>query len=379
MQVSDLVKEKERQQQEYYYRKYHNVFDYIIEFMKTQDVYVYGGTAIDEYMPLGSKIYDMYELPDIDVFSKDPVRIADQLVQYLGKKGLVASKKNAFHAGTLTVFCEGHKVCDISYITPEYARRLGTSYRGKMGIKLVSMDFLRFTLHCMLATSSPQRWEKVVRRLKLVYEVFPLHKPVWRKHLDRSSDVTAVNEAIHIFTENNNTILLGTPIIGMMVDKVINSIKTVPYNIVIVTGNIIDYAKTIVSSMPEATLTIDNDYSEALDILIQPKHVGIRYKDTTVAIIFKASKKCFSYNKVQGRNVGTIHTMLMFYYSMFLSTDPKFVHMRPALKCIIDALSVVCKSTFTQLPTKNKKLFNQLSLKCNGYEMGLATLRRIQA
>lgn len=382
MQVSAIVKEKAQQQEQYYHEKYYSIFEAAIEYLKKQDVYMYGGTALDQYMPAKYKIYDKYQLPDIDVFSTNPVRLSNGLVAILSKSGLKSSKQEAFHNGTISVFCEGLKVADVSHMSQEYLRRFSSSsgLRGDMGIKLISMDFIRFTLHAMLATSSSQRWEKVVKRLESVYTVFPLMKPDWAKHTvrvtDYARDVMAVNEAIHVLTEGSkdqNTILLGTPIVAMMVGKVINAIHNVPYNILIVSGSVSAYANTIVKSFPEAHLTVEK-CDDAPDYLFQPPHVAIRYGNVIVALIFQASSKCFSYNDVQGRNVGTIHTMLMFYFSMYLSIDPHFVRMRPSLLCIINALSAVCKQTISNKPSKT--LLNHLSLKCMGYEEGLATLRR---
>lgn len=382
MQVSAIAAEKARQQEQYYHEKYSHIYDIVVGYLKTQDVYMYGGSALDQYMPAKHKIYSMYQLPDVDVFSSDPDKIAAGLIEVLHRNGLMASKQSAYHQGTLTVFCKGLKVVDISYMPIEYSQRLAVSKRGALGIKLVSMEFIRFTLHTMLATSSPQRWEKVMTRLAAVYKVFPNTKPVWSKYVVRMSDyardIMAVNEAIHVFTETSPTrpILLGTPVISMMVDRAINSIHLVPYNVLIVPGNIVAYARSVMKSIPGAAIMTMEQHDAPPDFLMQPPYVTIRYGNVVVAIIFQASLKCFAYNEVKGRNVGTIHTMLMFYYSMFLSIDETFIPMRPAVECIIHALSAVCKRTMTHPPTKNKKLLNQLSVKCMGYEEGIVTMRR---
>ena len=62
-----LLKEEEIKNKNY--DKYKYIFDEAINILKNMKVLLYGGTAINEFLPLNLKIYDEHTLPDIDIFS----------------------------------------------------------------------------------------------------------------------------------------------------------------------------------------------------------------------------------------------------------------------------------------------------------------------
>ena len=377
MKLDKITKDKKLQLEKDNYYKYVDIFQTVIDYIRRQkNVLLYGGTAINEYMPPDLKIYGPYVLPDIDVFSLTPNKLADEVVVHLSKKGYTSSTYygRALHQGTYTVYTSGLKVLDVSYASPEIMRSIrygGT--KGTLGIKCVSPLFIQFTLHRMLAGISVDRWEKVQHRLNAFYKVFPPRTAVIRK--PDVTDTMDVNLDIHYYTEGTaNTVLLGTPIVNFMLhggthahlDKHLG----IPYNIVIVQGSCDAYARAMVNTIRDQCRV--SEVYPGNETITQPRHVVVSHKNKPVAIIFEDSiGACLNYNEYKGLRVGTIHTVLAVYLGMLLNPVLHFTKLKPELAAVINELVDVFLHTNSRL-----KILRPLSLTCQGEEAGIATLRR---
>ena len=380
MNLDKIVKEKQMYDDIEYHNKYIGVFQTAIDYVKHQDVLMYGGLAVNEYMPMKYKIYDANVLPDVDVFCMDPERLAKNVVEYLKNKGYnqATSYARALHTGTYAVYSSGHKVLDISLISPEDMRSLkrGGS-KGMLGIPCVSPLFLRLTFHVLLATSSVERWAKMHERMLSFYKVFPPENAkLGDITMKLPTDKAVINDSIHYYLEKrseaDDTVLIGTPIVNLMIEKDIDEFKNLPFSIALVQDNCKTYAETMVTALADTVpgLRISEVHPNN-ELIFLPEHVIVSQGSKTVAIIFQADLKCFNYIKYKGVCVGTIHTVLMLYLAMTLSSESCFVKMKPTIKVIADAL------TDMLLHSKSRsKVMKPLSLSCMGVKTGIATLRR---
>jgi hypothetical protein len=384
MRLEKITKEKQHQLEKDYYDKYADIYDAVVKYIGTQNVLLYGGTALNEYLSADLKIYGEYVLPDIDVLCLSPKTLADKVVAHLNKKGFVSSTYSgkALHAGTYTVYCSGLKVLDASYASSETMRSIRHGgIRGPLGIMCASPLFLRFTLHQMLAGASVSRWDKVSKRLRIFYSMFPPDQQVPLPFTPQKEAVAAVNRAIHYYTEGiPNTMLLGTPLVNFMLYGAQARFYTdehlkIPYNIVIVKENCKVYAQTMIQALAPTVkqrFRISEVHS-GNSVLGQSTHVIVSHDGRAVALIFEDTlDSCLNYNVYKGVFVATIHTVLMVYLGMMLSPAMHFVSMKPALKVITNSLAVVV----LQSKSSKLKIMQPLSLTCLGEEAGVATLRR---
>ena len=100
---------------------------HIVEgFLKTTRRICYGGTAINNILPLEDQFYDKsVELPDYDFFSPDPLDDAKKLADIYYKKGFTeVEAKSGVHAGTFKVFVNFIPVADITYLVPELYKKI---------------------------------------------------------------------------------------------------------------------------------------------------------------------------------------------------------------------------------------------------------------
>lgn len=377
-----VAEKKQNLKDKEYYDKYINIFTSALRFLRTQEVLMYGGQALNHYLPDKNKIYDKYTLPDIDVLSSTPKSVATALMEHLNaeKYRTVSMSKSLTHNGTFKVFAEGLPVADISYVHNDIMHSLAKGgTRGLYGLKCVSPVFVKLTLHAMLAIESVERWEKTALRMGVFYKVFPPRIGSLRViEVKPDAEIDYINNSVHVYTEElHNCVLIGTPVISMFLDRkvAIGGLKNIPYNVFIVDSDPYVFAITMAKELVRdgIELEVTNMYP-GNDILLQPQHVIVTDKVSKIpiAVVFHTHDRCLSYNVYKGRKVGTIHLALMIYMGMQLSTYTHFKTMRTSLEYLTDVLSKVHTTTHN-----NTKVFKRLSLTCMGIQQGLATMRRV--
>ena len=96
------------------------------DFLKLTKRICYGGTAINNILPLQDQFYDKAtELPDYDFFSPEPLKDAKQLADIYYKKGFTeVEAKSGMHAGTFKVYVNYIPVADITHLVPEIYKNL---------------------------------------------------------------------------------------------------------------------------------------------------------------------------------------------------------------------------------------------------------------
>ena len=91
------------------------------DFLKVSKRICYGGTAINNILPLQDQFYDKAtELPDYDFFSPEPLKDAKKLADIYYKMGYEeVEAKAGMHGGTFKVFVNFIPIADITYLVPE--------------------------------------------------------------------------------------------------------------------------------------------------------------------------------------------------------------------------------------------------------------------
>lgn len=159
--------------------------DEVKKFIIAKNLIIYGGTAIDFALRLkGDCIYpdDMLAVPDLDVYSPDPVNHAYELAEILLKQGYDEVRAIvAMYVRTMRIDIGGkHIAADISFVPRAVFDRL--PYIEYEGMRVIHPDFQRIDLHSSLAFPfdfAPRevifdRWRKDISRYNQMWKAYPV-------------------------------------------------------------------------------------------------------------------------------------------------------------------------------------------------------------
>lgn len=155
--------------------------DTVESMIKKKKCVVYGGTALNAIMPKHLQFYDPeYDLPDWDFFTNDPIMIAVEIADKVkSKTGSEVNVVTAAHEGTYKIYTEGQAIADITYVPKDVLKILRDHSVIKDGIYYSGPDYLRMSSYLELSRplGQPDRWEKVMRRLSLLNNAYPIKVP----------------------------------------------------------------------------------------------------------------------------------------------------------------------------------------------------------
>ena len=162
-----------------------NIISILENFLKQRKLVCYGGTAINNILPLEDQFYDKnIEIPDYDFYS---VRArwtdAKELADIYYKEGFQeVEAKAGVHHGTYKVFVNFIPVADITYLDAQLFKRVQKDAIRVYGILYCAPNFLRMNMYLELSRpfGDITRWEKVLKRLILLNKNYPLRG----KHCD---------------------------------------------------------------------------------------------------------------------------------------------------------------------------------------------------
>ena len=126
-----------------------DIIEIVEQFLKTKKRICYGGTAINNILPLEDQFYDKsIELPDYDFFSPEPLKDAKKLADIYYKKGFQeVEAKSGVHEGTFKVFVNFLPVADITYSPDILYKKINKESITIDGIKYCSPNFLRMSMY----------------------------------------------------------------------------------------------------------------------------------------------------------------------------------------------------------------------------------------
>ena len=377
--IESIAERKIDEIQRIEYEKYHHLFQLAAKFIKKHRVLMYGGTAINDLMPKSQKFYSDTELPDIDVFAVNAKSVAKHMVKEYKKRGFeFASFREALHENTFKVFVEGIQVLDITNVSESVYKRLARGkLKGSMGLYLANPEYLRSTLHDMMAHPwDAYRWPKVYKRLMYFYKVMPMKKcshipvPNIKHHIPEEAE-----EVFMKWAEEGEYVHFGGPEVDKeYFDKVLRYDRDI---IVTVGKNVKAHAEELISKLPQdirSDFTISKVYDG--DDLFAFDHVFVMYKGHKAFGIYQY-KYCLSYVTLPNIRIASYQAMCYIYQSMQFSTYEH--HKTDLIKCIMRMLgSIQLQIMDNATKSSKKKIMNQFVLTCYGPYEGLVTLRRKQ-
>jgi hypothetical protein len=188
------------------------IIEIVEQFLRDRKRICYGGTAINNILPLEDQFYDKkVELPDYDFYSPDPLKDAKDLADIYYSKGYEeVEAKSGMHAGTFKVFVNYIPVADITYLVDDIYKNIKKRAIIVDSIYYTPANYLRMSMY--LELSRPQgdvsRWEKVLKRLSLLNKHYPLKgKNCDNEEIQRLFEYGVKKSAQPSNTTNSNDIL----------------------------------------------------------------------------------------------------------------------------------------------------------------------------
>lgn len=378
--IEAIADQKAEEIEQNYFYKYKDFFEIALRVLKKYPVLLYGGTAINEVLPKKFKIYKEDELPDVDIFCKasDYEKISEEILKTFEKQGYkLTTIKEALHKNTYKVMVEGLQLIDISVIDTEMFRILSKGKQpSHLGVPIVSVDYLKYSLHLILSQSlDAHRWPKVFQRLVRLYETHPLSltctlstedyyledipKDLVGKVKEYAYNMKMVGfgwDVIQHYLKEDDTIP------GSVKDKFYHPTFSHPIHYFVVPGgDVWKEAYGFQKYLQDKDVKIVR--GNRLPFL--PEHVILTYKGDKWIYLFQ-SVNCSSYMEYKKSYVFSIHSMIQYLYLLYFGTQEEDIY------CVIQILVLLQINN----SLSKKKLFQQFVLQCHGYQKGLVTLRK---
>jgi len=359
----------------------------IEEFLKEKKCICYGGTAINNILPKSVQFYNReIEIPDYDFFSPDALNHAKELSNRFfltGYKDVEA--KSGIHVGTYKVFVNFIPMADITEMHYSLYKMVLKESIIIEDIYYCPANYLRMNMYIELSrpAGDVSRWEKVLKRLILLNEYYPLETPINCATVDfqRKMDTnTELSEKIYIIIRDafiqENVIFFGGYASSLYSEYMpVNKkrlVKSIPDFDVLHEEPLrcAEYVRNKLKNINKIIYIIE--HKEIGEII--PKHVELRIGKETIAFIYKPIA-CHNYNKIKLPDmdkeicIATIDTMLSFYLAFLFSNAPYYYKDR-----------ILCMANFLfEVEQKNRLnqngLLKRFSIDCYGKQPTLETMR----
>jgi len=366
------------------------MIEIVENFIKVKSLICYGGTAINNILPLEDQFYDKdAEIPDYDFFSPDALSDAKELANLYYKNGYSdVEAKSGQHHGTFKVFVNFIPVADLTQLPKEIYNALKKDSIRVSGILYAPPNFLRMSMYLELSRPAGDisRWEKVLKRLTLLNKNYPLttidcNNMDFQREMSNKTNQDEIYENVKNTLTNQGVVFFGGYAISLYS-------QYMPKNLQKKIERVADF--DVLSHDPKMTSDIVVERLKDIGIRkakiiyhkpigeIIPEHYEIRVENDSVAFIYKPIA-CHSYNviKINGHNVkiATIDTMLSFYLSFLYTNRDYYNEFSERILCMSKFLfDVQQKNRLEQ-----KGLLKRFSIICYGHQDSIEEMRAEKA
>jgi len=361
------------------------------DFLKRKKVICYGGTAINNILPVSDQFYDRdIEIPDYDFYSSNAISHATELADIYYNKGYVdVEVRSGMHFGTYKVFVNFIPIADVTQMEPKIFKVLLKNSIRKEGIYYSPPNYLR--LHMYNELSRPDgdvsRWEKVYKRLILLNKHYPIPDNPKCSEINFMRDFTGSHEENDtLYTIVRDTMINeGVVFIGGYASSLYG--RYMPEDQKKQLQHVPDF--DVLAENPKAIAFILKDKLQDADfknikIVKKPSvgddiiltHYEVLVNNDTLCFIY-GPYGCYSYNEIKLNKktikVATIETMLLFLLAFMFSGRPYYDHER--IMCMAQYLiNVQSKNRLEQ-----KGLLKRFNINCYGNEKTIIEIRSDKA
>ena len=363
------------------------IMNIVENFLRAKKLVCYGGTAINNILPLHEQFYNKnIEIPDYDFYSANALAHAKELADIYSKAGYEEVTASAgVHHGTFKVYVNFIPVADITQLTPELFKAVKKEAIMVNGILYAPPDFLRMAMYLELSRpdGDVSRWEKVLKRLILLNKNYPIkdERCKYDTFMRDFTTKTGADKTRQIYETIRDSIIdQGLIFFGSYANSLYS--RYLPKKLRKKFLSVPDF--DVLSEDPETSAIIIKERlldegEKDIKIIKKPgigeviaPHYEIVVGKETVCFVYKPLA-CHSYNTIKiGRNivkVATIDTMLSFYLAFLYADRPYY-----------DKSRIMCMAKYLFLAqSKNrlqqKGLLKRFSINCYGHQETLDEIR----
>jgi hypothetical protein len=324
------------------------------EFLKAHRVLCYGGTAINNLLPLKDRFYEPGDVPDYDFFSETPQEHSVIVANKLSAAGIGNIEvKPGVHLGTYKVFADFHGVADITLLAPKVFDNLWKEKIDRHGIHYVPPNFLRMSMYLELSRPDGDisRWEKVYTRLLLLNKHFPIVckdtiVPPEEMSIEQKKDAISM-------MKNHDVVLIGFSAMTRYENK---AHWYTPLTLLA--------ENNVIEQVSKGKKTLEHEETEII-----PRRVDVLDDNGGVLYQFYETQACHSYHSTgDGLKIASIPTLLQFFLALIYSGEPKDEVTR--ILCVAQRLMELAANK----PNRALALLTPTS--CLGKQPSLLELRR---
>jgi len=329
------------------------------EFLKSNKVLCYGGTAINNLLPEKERFYRKgRDIPDYDFFSVTPQEHAMALADKLHKSGVeYVEVKPGVHFGTFKVFANFEGIADVTQLEKKIFNKLWQNQVSIEGIHYVTPNFLRMSMYLELSRprGDVSRWVKIFTRLRLLNKHYPIYVKAQNEIMPKPLDPEYKKKVVKYLTREP-VVLLGINAGHIMAKQ--RTTWNVPATLLAEKETIEKLTKgETVRKHPESDIL-----PPSTEVLDNHGRVVIRFFETV---------SCHSYHKAGGIRVASIPTILQFFFAFIYTDAPD--------NEIIDMM-VVGQRLMEIANKKSSRRFAILTpIDCLGEQKTLAEIKREKA
>ena len=365
------------------------IISIVENFLRNKQLVCYGGTAINNILPVEDQFYDKsLEIPDYDFFSMNALNDAKELANIYYDAGYSdVEAKSGVHHGTFKVFVNYIPVADITFLDGELFRSIKKEAILVAGIMYAPPNYLRMSMYLELSRpkGDVSRWEKVLKRLILLNNHYPLKGPNCNVVDIQRSFETKKTDEVNIYELSKRALIdQGVVFFGGYANSLYSNympkylrekLRKIP-DFDVLTENPKDTA-TIVKErlgydgVKNVTIKIHKPIGELVS-----EHYSIAVGGETIVFLYKPNA-CHSYNILHTSNtkvkIATIDTMLSMYLAFLYSKRDYFEPDR--IICMAQYLFTVQQKNRLE----QKGLLRRFSLSCYGKQETLEGMRALKS
>jgi len=360
------------------------------DFIKLKNLICYGGTAINNILPLEDQFYDKdVEIPDYDFFTPDALSDAKELADLYYKNGYTdVEAKSGQHHGTYKVFVNFIPVADLTQLPKEIYASLKKESVRVSGILYAPPNFLRMSMYLELSRPAGDisRWEKVLKRLALLNKNYPLtsvdcNSMDFQREMEDKTNEDEIYENVKNTLVNQGVVFFGGYAISLYSQYMPKPLQKKLEKIAdfdVISHEPKTTAEIVVERLKDVGINKSKIiYHKPIGEII-PEHYEVRIENDTVAFIYKPIA-CHSYNilKIHGQKVkiATIDTMLSFYLSFLYTNRDYYNEFSERILCMSKFLFDVQQKNRLQ----QKGLLKRFSIICYGHQESIEEMRAQKA
>ena len=357
-------------------------------FLIRKRLIVYGGLAINSILPAQAQFYDKKsEVPDYDFYSSDALADAKELADLYHREGYSeVEAKSGMHYGTFKVFVNFIPIADITLLPKPLFDSIARDAIVIAGIRYSPPNFLRMNMYLELSrpAGDTSRWEKVLKRLTLLNEYYPLEVDTpcsqvdFQRQMDDAQSPTEGEEVYQIVRDSfvdQGVVFIGGFAISMyskyMPKEEQKQVRKIPDFDVISTDPVRTVAIVTERLRQAGIRQVRTKVHDAIGEIV-PRHHEISVGKDIVAFVYEPIA-CHNYNEVtiDGRSVhiGTIDTLLTFYLAFYYADKPYYY--RDRLMCMTKFMFEVQRVNRLE----QKGLLKRFSIDCYGKQPTLEEIR----